>query len=91
MLVFGPTILDLSNQLDVSVGVLSAMFVCRAVGIALGSITAGVTLDKLHHFAYTFMSLVFFSSIVSELVGSGMNVQNLPKIQLLGLVPSLFS
>ena len=68
MLVLGPTILDLSNQLDVSVGVFSAMFACRAVGIALGSIAAGVTLDKVHHFAYPFMSLVFFSSMASELV-----------------------
>ena len=64
-LVFAPTILDFSSQLDVSVGVLSAMFVCRAVGSAMGSVGAGLLLDRVHHFAYSFMSLVFIASIVS--------------------------
>ena len=66
MVIFGPTILDLGNQLNASVGVLSAMFVCRAIGSALGSIGTGIILDKLHKFSYTIMSIILFSSIASE-------------------------
>ena len=66
MLVFGPTILDLGDQLGASVGALSAMFVCRAVGSAVGSIGAGVALDKLHRFAYSMMSGIILFSIASE-------------------------
>ena len=64
---FGPTILDMARQLDVSVGVLSAMFACRAVGAAIGSIGSGVALDRvLKNYSYTYMTLVFISSTASK-------------------------
>jgi hypothetical protein len=67
-LVFAPTILDVGEQLGVSVGVLSAMFFCRAAGSAIGSVSAGVALDKLVNYPYTIISLILVASIASELM-----------------------
>lgn len=65
--IFGPTVLDLGQQLGISVGVLSAMLTCRAVGLALGSVGSGIILDKFHQFSYIIMSVILFSSMASEL------------------------
>ncbi len=68
-MIIAPTILDLGQQLDASVGVLSAMLLCRAVGSALGSASTGVTLDKLHRFSYAIMSGILLFSAASESQG----------------------
>jgi hypothetical protein len=66
VLVFGPTILDIGEQLGVSVGVLSALFFCQATGSAIGSICAGMAVDKLVNYPYTIISLILVASIGSE-------------------------
>ena len=66
LVVFGPTILDLARELDVNLSVLAAMFACRALGSAFGSISAGITIDRVPNWSYLFMSFIFLFSITSE-------------------------
>jgi hypothetical protein len=64
--VFGPTLLDIADHLSVDVGVLSAMFACRAVGGVIGSVASGVIIDKYYSLSYTILSIIIISCIASE-------------------------
>lgn len=66
MLVFGPTLLDLADHLNVGVAILAIMFTCRAVGGVIGSVASGVILDKYTTWSYTILSVVIFSCMISE-------------------------
>ena len=64
---FGPTVLDLARHVDVSVGVMSAMLACQAVGSAIGNFGSGVVLDRgLKNYSYTYMTLALLSSTASK-------------------------
>ena len=67
-MIFGPTLLDLADHLGVGVGDLAAMFACRAIGAAIGSVCSGIALDKLFHSTYIILTLILLSSLASKLI-----------------------
>ena len=49
---FAPTLLDIAHQLNVGVGLMSVIFLVRAIGGVLGTVGCGVIMDRLpqlHH------------------------------------------
>ena len=65
--------LDLASTLNVGIGVLSAMFGCRALGGGVGSVGAGVAMDKLTNYSYTMLASIILSSILSEFLSMMVN------------------
>ena len=57
----------MARHLNVGVGVLSAMFGCRALGAGVGSVGTGVAMDKLTQYSYTMYAFIIFLSMSGEL------------------------
>ena len=66
---YGSTILDLGDQLDINVGILSIMMFCRAVGAAIGGLGTGFILDMLVSYSYLFMGFSTLSLMSSKFIG----------------------
>ena len=45
LVVFAPTLLDIAHQLNVGVGVLSVIFLVRAIGGVVGTVASGILMD----------------------------------------------
>ena len=58
MIVFGPTLLDIAHQFDVSVAVLSIIFLVRGIGAAVGAAGSGILMDHFPRVQY--IQLCFF-------------------------------
>ena len=63
LVVFAPTLLDIAHQLDVSVAVLSIIFLVRAIGSVIGTIGSGVLMDRFPRLQYLQLSFVLFGSV----------------------------
>ena len=57
LVVFAPTLLDIAHQLDVGVGVLSVIFLVRAIGGVIGTVGSGILMDHYPRLQYTLICL----------------------------------
>ena len=57
LLVFAPTLLDIAHQLNVGVGLMSLMFLARAIGGVLGTVGCGAITDRLPQLHYSLLCL----------------------------------
>ena len=74
LVVFGPTLLDISEKLHVGVGILTLMFLVRAVGGVIGVVVSGLLMDWLPHFSYTLLCFIIVGEMASMfLLNSGLN------------------
>ena len=60
---FAPTLLDLAHRLNVGVGVMSAVFLVRAVGGVIGTVGSGVLMDHFPRKQYVLLSSVLLGGI----------------------------
>ena len=65
-MVFGPTLLDVAHKLQVGVGLLSLMFLVRAVGTVLGTVGSGVLMDHFQWMSYTLLCLILIGGMASK-------------------------
>ena len=70
---FGPTLLDISEKLHVGVGILTLMFLVRAVASVVGTVSSGVLMDWLPHLSYTLLCFIIVGGMASMFIhNSGM-------------------
>ena len=62
-MVFAPTLLDIAHQLDVGVGLLSVVFLTRAIGGVIGTVASGVLMDRFPRLQYTLLCCFLFGGI----------------------------
>jgi len=65
LVVFGPTLLDVAHRLQVGVGLLSLMFLVRAVGTVLGTVGSGVLMDHFRWMSFTLLCLIVIGGMAS--------------------------
>lgn len=63
LVVFAPTLLDIAHQLNVGVGVLSVVFLVRAIGGVIGTVGSGVLMDHFSQLQYSLLCCVLAGGI----------------------------
>ena len=62
-MVFAPTLLDIAHQLNVGVGVLSVIFLVRAIGGVVGTVGSGILMDRYPRLQYALLCSVLVGGI----------------------------
>ena len=62
-MVFAPTLLDLAHKLNVGVGVMSVIFLVRAVGGVIGTVGSGVLMDRFPRKQYLLLSTILLGGL----------------------------
>ena len=63
LLVFAPTLLDIAHKLNVGVGVMSAIFLVRAIGGVIGTVGSGILMDHFPRKQYALLCCIIFGGI----------------------------
>ena len=63
LVVFAPTLLDIAHQLNVGVGVLSVIFLVRAIGAVIGTVGSGILMDHYSRLQYAQLCIVLVGGI----------------------------
>lgn len=65
LVVFAPTLLDIAHELDVGVGILSVIFLVRAIGSLIGTVGSGILMDRFPQLQYTQLCFVLVGGVAS--------------------------
>jgi FHS family Na+ dependent glucose MFS transporter 1 len=68
LVVFAPTLLDIAHQLNVGVGVLSVIFLVRAIGAVIGTVGSGILMDHYSRLQYAQLCIVLVGGIAATAV-----------------------
>ena len=66
MVVFAPTLLDIAHQLNVGVGLLSVIFLVRAIGAVIGTVGSGVLMDHFPRRQYILLCCVLMCGVTGD-------------------------
>ena len=67
-MVFAPTLLDIAQKLNVGVGVMSVIFLVRAIGGVVGTVGSGILMDHFPKKRYSMLCCLLFGGIVGKFV-----------------------
>ena len=62
-MVFAPTLLDIAQKLNVGVGVMSVIFLVRAIGGVVGTIGSGILMDHFPKKQYSMLCCALLGRI----------------------------
>ena len=65
---FAPTLLDIAHKLNVGVGILSVIFLVRAIGGVTGTVGSGILMDHFPKKQNALLGFMLFGGIVGKLL-----------------------
>lgn len=68
LVVFAPTLLDIAHKLNVGVGILSLIFLVRAIGSVIGTVGSGILMDRFPQLQYALLCFVLFGGVAGTYI-----------------------
>lgn len=71
LVVFAPTLLDIARELHVGVGILSVIFLVRAIGSVIGTVGSGILMDHFPQLQYALLCFVLVAGVAGIYIHVG--------------------